>query len=58
MLDLGNFMPGNRSLATAITSIMVACYFMGITVVQVADQELGLLMLWMLLVSVTMPVGG
>jgi len=43
--------------ATAITSIMAGCFFMGITVARVADQELGLLMLWMLPVCVTTPAG-
>ncbi|WP_156438516.1 hypothetical protein [Bradyrhizobium valentinum] len=45
MLDLGNFMSGNRLLAMALTSIRAGCYFMGITVARVADRELGLLML-------------
>jgi hypothetical protein len=58
MLDLGNFIPGDRLLATAVTSITAGCYSMGITVVRVADQELGLLMLWMLRVCVTTPVDG
>ncbi|MEH2609046.1 hypothetical protein [Bradyrhizobium sp. AZCC 1693] len=43
--------------ATAITSIRTGCYFMGITVARVADQELGPLMLWMLPVCVTTPAG-
>jgi len=43
--------------ATAITSMTAGCYFMGITVARVTDQELGLLMLWMLPVCVTTPAG-
>ncbi|MDH2347651.1 hypothetical protein [Bradyrhizobium sp. SSUT77] len=44
-------------LETAITSTPAVCYSMGITVARATDQELALLMLWMLLVCATMPAG-
>jgi hypothetical protein len=50
-------MPGSRLAAAGTTSITAGCYFMEITVGLVADQELGLLMLWMLPACVTMPAG-